>query len=216
MAIRAVAFDLDGTLYSFRHLVVRALTFGVRNFRYSRAFQRVRSRIRTMRPIGDFRAVQAGLFAREVGLEVSAARAWIDTSIYGEWVRSFRAIVPFPGLVEVLDEIARRGMALAVLSDFPVAEKLAYLGLADRFSVAMCSEESGYLKPNPEPFALLSSRLGVSASETLFVGDSYEYDILGAKAAGYHAAHISRRTRGSAADLRFIRYPTLLAYLATL
>jgi putative hydrolase of the HAD superfamily len=215
MAVRAVAFDLDGTLYPFRHLALRAAAFAVRNVRHSRSFWRVREEIRRIRPIGSFRQRQAELFAASSGMGIEEARSWIDRKIYQEWVRSFHSIEPCPGLREALDQIERRGCALAVLSDFPVVEKLGYLGLSGRFAVAMCSEESEYLKPNPEPFALLARRLGLPPAEILFVGDSYDYDIVGAHGAGFVAAHILRRPRSdSVADIQFSAYRQLPERLA--
>jgi putative hydrolase of the HAD superfamily len=215
MALRAVAFDLDGTLYPYRHLALRAAAFGFRHARYARAFQRVREQIRLVRPISDFRERQVELFAAAAGLETAVARKWIERRIYDEWVHSFHAIRPYRGLREALDGIERRGLGLAVLSDFPVADKLGYLGLAGRFRVALCAEESGYLKPSPEPFALLERRLSVRAEEILFVGDSYDYDIIGAHAAGLRTAHIARRTRpASVADITFRRYTELMDAIA--
>ena len=216
MALRAVAFDLDGTLYSFRHLALRAVVFAARNLRFAPVFSRVRAEIRKVRPIEDFHRCQTALFAKASGLSVEKAAEWIERRIYGEWVHSFRSIVPYPGLRSFLDRIAERGLKAAVLSDFPVAEKLKYLGLEECFEVAMCAEESGYLKPNPEPFLLLSERLGVAPAELLFVGDSYEYDIVGARELGLKTALISSRRSPGKVDVRFTRYEALLAALDTL
>jgi putative hydrolase of the HAD superfamily len=217
MALRAVAFDLDGTLYPFRDLVLRAAAFGVRHPDYATRFRRVREQIRGVRPISDFRQTQAELFAASAGLGLEEARSWIERRVYGELVATFRSVRPYRGLSELLDEIRGRGLALAVLSDLPVAEKLRYLGLEGRFAVAMCSEESGYLKPSPEPFVLLAQRLGLAPSDILFVGDSYEQDIVGAHDAGLMSAHLSaRRRRGSVADLSFSRYERLKELLPTL
>jgi putative hydrolase of the HAD superfamily len=44
-------------------------------------------------------------------------------------------------------------------------------------------------KPSPEPFLLAMSKMGVSASETILVGDSIHRDIVPAKALGILAVH---------------------------
>jgi putative hydrolase of the HAD superfamily len=210
MALRAIAFDLDGTLYPYRHLAISAAAFALSDLARSRHFFRVRRLLRKARPVEDFRLKQAELFAEATGMPPEDAKAWIDRRIYGDWVRSFHALSPYPGVSEFLDAAARRGLDLAVLSDYPVAEKLGYLGLSGAFPVALCSEESGYLKPNPEAFAMLCARLGHAPSEILYVGDSYEYDIVGARAAGLRTAHLSRRGGAAGvADLRFSRYSDL-------
>ncbi len=48
-------------------------------------------------------------------------------------------------------------------------------------------------KPSPEIFECTLKALGVSASETVFVGDTIDADIEGAKAVGMKAIYIERR-----------------------
>ena len=48
---------------------------------------------------------------------------------------------------------------------------------------------SGKAKPSPEPFLLVMQLLGVSANETMLVGDSIRRDIVPAKALGMIAVH---------------------------
>ena len=57
-------------------------------------------------------------------------------------------------------------------------------------------------KPSPEIFRSTLKALGVSASETVFVGDTIDADIEGAKAVGMKAIYIERRVqKGSKACL---------------
>jgi putative hydrolase of the HAD superfamily len=215
--IRAVAFDVDGTLYPFAALLVRAAFFGARNARYARAFFRTRDRLRSVRPIPDFRECQAELFSQESRLSLEAARAWIERRIYGEWVDLFRAVRPYRDVQAVFAHLRRLGLKTAILSDYPVTEKLGYLGLDGMAAVAMCSEEAGYLKPNPEPFRLLCRRLQLEARQILYVGDNYANDIQGAVGAGLMAAHLTRRRlAGSVAHYQFSRYPELLKHVESL
>ena len=55
----------------------------------------------------------------------------------------------------------------------------------------MTSVEHGRPKPHPSIFAAAQARLGCPAAATLFVGDSYEADYLGAKGAGMQALLIA-------------------------
>ncbi|MFW5643352.1 MAG: HAD family hydrolase, partial [Alkalispirochaeta sp.] len=76
------------------------------------------------------------------------------------------------------------------------------------------AEETGYLKPNPEPFLRLIEELGVPAGEILYVGNSYRYDIEGARAVGMVTAHITRKgSPGAPADLVFSRFSELRRWL---
>jgi len=214
MTIKAIAFDVDGTLYPYWQLVSRAICFGVGNLRRGLAFYRVRMAMRHERPVEDFRRRQAEMFGIETSLDLERAREWIDSRIYDQWLSAFRSIRPYAHIRETLDRIHRLGLKCGIMSDFPVVRKLEYLGISSYPSVAMCSEESGYLKPSPEPFAMLANRLDVAPEHILYVGDHYEYDVLGARAAGFHTAHITHRPRPSSqADLQFALYVDLERFI---
>jgi putative hydrolase of the HAD superfamily len=62
--------------------------------------------------------------------------------------------------------------------------KIERFGLAEYFDELVVSGEVGVAKPDPAIFRLALERLGVAPDEALFVGDSPEYDLRGAAAAG--------------------------------
>jgi 5'-nucleotidase len=68
-------------------------------------------------------------------------------------------------------------------------EKLTRLGLGDLFPVhaVIVSSDVGVAKPDPAIFQLALDRLGYLAEETVFVGDSWQADMVGAMNAGLHA-----------------------------
>ena len=51
----------------------------------------------------------------------------------------------------------------------------------------------GKMKPSPVPFIAISQRTGVPPSRILFVGDSFEKDVMGARAAGMCGALLARK-----------------------
>jgi len=57
-------------------------------------------------------------------------------------------------------------------------------------------------KPSPEIFKSTLKALGVSASETVFVGDTVDADIEGAKAVGMKAVYIERRVQKEVENVR--------------
>ena len=214
MEIRAVAFDLDGTLYPSCQMAFSSIHLLLFHPRLLVAFSRARKEIRRIRPIEDFRKTQASLVADHMKIGVTEAYDLIDRKMYRAWKTSFRYIRPFPGCRETIGELKRRGFTLAGLSDFPVENKRAYLGMETGWDVVSTSESSGYLKPNPEPFLKLSDTLGVSPGNVLYVGNSYQYDIIGAKRAGMKTAHLTRNAaRDSEADFSFSRFDQLLEFL---
>ena len=92
-----------------------------------------------------------------------------------------------PGAAEAVVSLRRRGLALAVVSnwDMALAGHLSELELTDLPVVT--SAAAGSAKPDPAPFRLALGALGVRPGRALHIGDK-EDDELGAKAAGMHFA----------------------------
>jgi len=89
-----------------------------------------------------------------------------------------------PDVVAALDRL--RGTRLAVVSNSngTVRELLRRIGLADRFELIIDSEEESVEKPDPAIFRIALDRMGVAAGEAVYVGDTYHFDVVGARAAG--------------------------------
>ncbi|MDH3606026.1 MAG: HAD-IA family hydrolase [Acidimicrobiia bacterium] len=118
--------------------------------------------------------------------------------VYPVAARLFR---PFPGLHEVLTELRNRGYILHVLSNnssiLPL--QLELIDTTRYFTTVSWSEEMGFEKPDPRIFELALERIGAGASEAVYIGDSFEADVVGAIGAGIlpiHADHRRRRTHG--------------------
>ena len=86
---------------------------------------------------------------------------------------------------------------LGIISNFAIPECVDKLlkthGLDKLFDAVVVSAAVNKRKPSPEIFEQTLKALGVSASETVFVGDTLDADIEGAKAVGMKAVYIERR-----------------------
>jgi HAD superfamily hydrolase (TIGR01549 family) len=84
---------------------------------------------------------------------------------------------------------------LAVVSNFDYAPTargvLEREGIADLFETVLVSDEIGWRKPKPVIFETALARLGVAASEALFVGDRVDIDVAGAQGVGMGSAWIN-------------------------
>ena len=210
---RAVAFDIDGTLYPSLGLYLKNIGFGLRHFRVLMKFSKVRHDLHALamdkaarpglpRDLAGFRSLQARLLAESCGMTEAEAAAWVESVMYGELEDFFSTITLFPGVEGALKALSSAGLKLAALSDFPAPNKLRHIGLEGFFEVAMSSEESGILKPAPEPFLDMARRLGVEAADILYVGNSPGLDIAGAHGVGMDAA-----LRGGSPIKHLIREP---------
>ncbi|GBC78135.1 Pyrimidine 5'-nucleotidase YjjG [bacterium HR08] len=92
---------------------------------------------------------------------------------------------------------ARERFRLGLVSNFdhpPTARRiLRDFGIHDLFETIVISAEVPWRKPHREIFFRALAPLGVSPREVLFVGDTFEADILGAKSIGMDAAWLNRR-----------------------
>jgi HAD superfamily hydrolase (TIGR01549 family) len=89
-------------------------------------------------------------------------------------------------LVKTLENLKERGYLLGVLSnrDESYSGYLAERGLGEFFSLAIFAGETGMYKPNPGVFHYLLEKAGVSAEESIYVGDNYYADVVGSREAG--------------------------------
>ena len=214
MIIRAVAFDIDGTLYPNSAMYLRSLPFALTHMRWLWHFGKIRKQIRQMRPIHDFRATQAQMLAQSIGTDITEAEAFIRNKMYGTWERSLATVPLYDGVRECVQALKAESLPVAVASDFPVTTKLELLQLQGLWDCEVSTEDTGYLKPNPEPFQKLVQCLDTAPEHLLYVGNSYHYDIEGAKAAGLIAAHIThKRVPGTIADFSFTDYAELTSWI---
>jgi len=210
MNIKAVVFDIDGTLYPNYQMILQSIPFSITHIGLIINFSKVRKEIRTLRPINNFHKKQQELLAKYMNISSEKAGEIIKREIYGKWETTFKGIKPFPGVEDLLYYLKERGIKLGVLSDFPINKKLDYLKLPDVWDVKDTSENTGYLKPNPEPFYRVSKDLNILPEEILYVGNNYEYDVVGARNCNMYTAYLGReREKGKGADIFFRSYNEL-------
>src|SRR5262245_36998026 len=100
----------------------------------------------------------------------------------------------FPEVIGVLDEIRRRGLPIAVVSNNwkGVGPRRDPLGLDPYVAVWVISEELGCEKPDPHIYAAGSTGIGVPPSECLFVDDHVPH-VEAAVALGYQNVALYRK-----------------------
>ncbi|UVL18501.1 HAD-IA family hydrolase [Pseudomonas sp. B21-023] len=185
MDIRAVLFDLDGTLVDTLPDIAWCLNH-VLTLHGLRALQP--DEVRGM--IGG--GVSAMLERAAVGLDAEQRQRLHDdySSCYHDnLVQRSRA---FPGCVDLIETIAGKGLPMAVVTNkaHPLAERVVQ-GLlpAQRFGAVLGHRPGERLKPAPDIALRAAKRLGIDPGHCLFVGDT-PIDLLTAKAAGMPAAAV--------------------------
>ena len=81
------------------------------------------------------------------------------------------------------------GLQLAVVSnsDGTVEKQLTEYGLRSYFDAVIDSHIVGAAKPDPKIFHIALDISGAIPEHTMYIGDMYEFDVVGARAAGLHA-----------------------------
>ena len=100
----------------------------------------------------------------------------------------------FADALPVLDELERRGLVLGLISNFEpwLREVLDLQGVLHRFATVAISGELGVAKPDRAIFEHALAEAGVSPRETVYVGDSPDADVAGARGAGIAPIMIDR------------------------
>lgn len=147
---------------------------------------------------------QAGV-PRSVATDGALAelKAWHD--VHNAWED-----VP-EGVREALARLSASGRRLAVVSNAngTVDRLFRRLGLREHFEAVIDSALEGIEKPDPRLFRLALERISADAASSVHVGDMYEIDVVGARAAGLRPVLVD--SDGLYPDADCPRVPSLLA-----
>lgn len=163
--VRAIIFDLDGTLADTFPLIVAAWNAAVTphtGVTYSDADV-----------IGRFGIPDPQMIRRELAGD---AGEQADEVYHACYLRRHREFVkPFSGVAEMLDELRRRDVQLAMMTGKgrrSARITLECLGWSNLFAAVITGEDVERQKPDPDGPLAAAAKLGVPPRECAFVGDS--------------------------------------------
>ena len=113
--------------------------------------------------------------------------------IYDEWAANQHFHL-YDDVTDTLQALARRGLRLGLISNShrPLESFLDYFDLQGLIAASVSSSEHGYLKPHPSIFEAALKLVGVSARDSVMVGDSLWHDIEGARNVGMRGVLVHR------------------------
>ncbi|HYQ30887.1 MAG TPA: HAD family hydrolase [Polyangiaceae bacterium] len=200
--MRAVTFDFGQTLAELDHdfLMQRVHGFGAE-----------------LDPVASHAATVSAWHAYGAAKSLGHARAWQAMMIEilrGGGVRKIRAAAadpayaekiaqllwdaqpthnlwrkPIAGMFELAAELCAEQLKVGIISNSEghLAELVEELGYRALFPVIIDSGRVGVDKPDPRIFELAAQALAVPLAEIVHVGDAWEADVMGARAAGARA-----------------------------
>lgn len=208
-ANHAVFFDVDDTLYDhlqpFREALEETLDTG-QDFPYEPAYHR-------MRYYSDYLSAEAGgtpthgqvlasmrteRFIRSLGEFDLALTAEQAEAVQAAYLNRQFDIRPFPGAFDLIGKLQELGVVVGVITNGPPDHqwrKIRALGV-DRLipaELVFISGAVGLTKPDVRLFELIAGKLGKTAEQCCYIGDSWRNDVVGAAGAGWRAIWFNHR-----------------------
>ncbi|MFN3983923.1 MAG: phosphoglycolate phosphatase [Rhodocyclaceae bacterium] len=182
LRVRAVLFDLDGTLLDTVADIAEAANRMLADLgRPQRSLQEIRDFVGKGIPNLVRRCMTEGSVASEAEIEAAVQRF---KQHYAE-VNGSRSGI-FPGVLATLEALRARGLALAVVTNKAGAfaePLLERMGIAGFFHAVVSGDTLPVKKPDPAVLRHACELLGVGCEQALMVGDSAN-DALAARGAG--------------------------------
>ena len=201
MSCKAVIFDYIGTLVNCRNYTMDASKlklhnslvaegFDVDKDRFLAAYDLAHEKYRKVR-YEQLREVTNAVWVAEalssLGFEVSADDCRVKAALNVFFQDFIDTLELRDGAKKLIKQAQQQGK-VGLISNFthaPVIYKsLRKVGISEFFNVVVVSEEVGWRKPSGRIFEQALTRLQVQAAEAVYIGDSPNEDIKGAKQAG--------------------------------
>lgn len=211
--IRAVLFDLFDTLLLIktdnnigercvknihRFLNENGVNVSFEDFRY--AYSKVRKRLyekshrKLEEPHFSIRIFQT---LRELGYNYDVSSSIVEGAVNAYSEEFMRHIYPDEDAHFVLRRLRENDYKTGVISNFAIPECARNLiniyGLKSLLDIVVISAEINRRKPSSEIFSFALNLLEVDASVSVFIGDTPDVDVRGAKNVGMKAILIERR-----------------------
>ena len=202
--IKAVAFDLDHTLYD-RYSTLRSIAYLMKQH-YAEQLNPCLSaaQLGEMLVEMDKAYIYEGwpvMFEKLVAQGVFRSPPSFE-EYFAFFMEAFQKIaVPFPMVDDMLAGLQNKGYKVGLLTNGEShiqRGKVKMIGLENAFDKILAGEEMGIQKPSTHPFELMAECLGCTTSEMVYVGDNPRNDVDAARRAGCIAIWV--KTSGKAWD----------------
>ncbi|HTT41833.1 MAG TPA: HAD family hydrolase [Steroidobacteraceae bacterium] len=206
--VRAIAFDLDNTLWDVEPVLARA---EARVFSWlSEHAPRITARL----TLEDMRRARESLALREphnahdfTYLRTAALAEHARTHGYDESLaaHAFEVFLAARCEVELFADV--RPALERLNGRYPLASlsngnaDLGRIGLGHLFAVSLSARQLGVAKPARACFERLAAQLALDPGQIIYVGDDAQLDVLAARAAGLQTAWMNRRAAAWPAHL---------------
>ncbi len=187
--VKAVVFDLDGTLYDKHHLAWYLIFADLRHALWIHAERIARKKLKGQ-DFGDadtFYKTMFSYISEKRNVPYQAVKEWYNESYMPSMTEILYTHYQAADYVlPLLKQLNESGIKTIVLSDYGcVEDKIRAIGLEPKmFDYCVSAPELGGLKPNKQLYERLLKLMRVKPKEAMMIGDRMDTDGEGAEAAG--------------------------------
>lgn len=207
--VRAIVFDLDGTLYDNSRFPFWLVTSRVADTFVFSAERKVRRQMKGV-DLDNSDAFYESFFSHisdRSRFSPEEARDWYWTTYMNLFPRILRKhYKPNEGVEEVFSFLNEKNIPSAIYSDYPlVKERFEALGLSsDICENYWSAPDMGAFKPAIRPMHEIASAMGVEANELLVVGDRVDTDGKSAFSCGAQFVHILKKKNSKDSSTAYV------------
>jgi putative hydrolase of the HAD superfamily len=217
MPMDTIIFDVDDTLYdqaqSFHKTVRKLFQEPFSNEEIDQLYKVSRKYSEIL--FDQSEAGEISKFEWQTGRIIAACKDFnipIDTekaAIFHEmYVAEQKNITLFPEVEVLLNALFKEGKQLGILTNGEEkhqAMKIKQLGLSHWIPVekTFISGTIGHAKPKREVFDFIEEKMDLDQTKTVYIGDNFEKDIIGAKQAGWQAVWMNHRKKDLPANATY-------------
>jgi 2-haloalkanoic acid dehalogenase type II len=202
IGIKAVSFDVDGTLWDFEGVMRRSLHYVLKELRKSdltaarmltvEKMIEIRDKVANelKGKVIDLEKVRLEAFRRtlrEVGRPNDALASHLNEVFFKH---RFEDVKLFDDTIPTLKTLQSK-YTIGLVSNSTGCPQQG--GLKSIFKFLVFSRDCGVEKPDARIFQIALEKVGCSSGQFLHVGDSLQYDVLGASKAGIKCVWLNRK-----------------------
>lgn len=191
-----VCFDLDDTLWAVDPVIEAAnaamfaelgrLVPGFSKHFSAEQWPALRAEVCALHPtlvhsVTALRRQVISLMLERLGHQGEQAQAWLEQA-FACFRQARNQVTLFADAEPMLQCLQKLGYRLGVFSNGNA--NLDAIGIAHYFDWVLNADQVGAAKPDAAAFAAIEQAAGCAAERILYVGDSYQHDVVGAAAAG--------------------------------